>query len=311
MHRREKVLYPVKVAAILVLASIAIYVAFSAIPIVYSVYVAFTDANAKNVAPGPRLEELLKSRDRIVKHLTENRDLIIRASKEASLVLEDALETIVSLREYLEKAAPETLSIVKIRSFKGDFDSKILKAKDIILSNETPLYLNPGIRDPLDRALRILDYKVWQALEASLLLKVVITEKDIEVMRSEVIPSLDSSIEDLRVAYESLRSVERDYEGFVSASILELNRQIDELTLHFTGLDNFRKLFGDSRFPYSILKTLLFVSTSVPLKVFVGVMLAWVFSSELIYGRRILRGLLLLPWAIPVLLSITTWRMLF
>jgi arabinogalactan oligomer/maltooligosaccharide transport system permease protein len=58
-------------------------------------------------------------------------------------------------------------------------------------------------------------------------------------------------------------------------------------------------------------KTLLFVVTSVPLKVTVGVLLAFFFSTPLIWGRKIWRALLLVPWALPILLSGMTWRIMF
>ncbi|MEM2223356.1 MAG: sugar ABC transporter permease [Acidilobaceae archaeon] len=308
---RERLLYPLRVAVILIAASIIVYVAFSIFPITYSIYIAFTDANAKNIAPGPRLKELLESRDTIVKTLVDNKDIIISGSAKAYSTVSNIIVDLRDLRSHIVESTPETISVSKITSIKDSIDSKLLEVKSIVLSNETPLHLNPRIRTPLDRAMRVIDYNVWKPIESILLLRLVFTSEDLDMLRREVIPSIDYIIVSLDELQLALKSVGEDYDGFVEKAVSDIDREINELTLHFIGLDNFRKLFSDSRFPYSILKTILFTATSVPLKVIVGVMLAWVFSSEAIYGRRMLRALLLLPWAIPVLLSVTTWRILF
>jgi arabinogalactan oligomer/maltooligosaccharide transport system permease protein len=83
-------------------------------------------------------------------------------------------------------------------------------------------------------------------------------------------------------------------------------------THNFIGLENFAKLFTSPteapRFTNALYKTLLFVGISVPLKVVVGVILALFFTSTYIYGRRLLRGLALTPWALPILLSMAAWK---
>lgn len=81
----------------------------------------------------------------------------------------------------------------------------------------------------------------------------------------------------------------------------------------FIGLWNFEKLLFsiDTRFYYVLGRTFLFVATSVPLKVLVGVALAAFFNTQTVKGRNILRSLLILPWTLPAILSILTWRGLF
>ncbi|MEM1826307.1 MAG: sugar ABC transporter permease, partial [Desulfurococcaceae archaeon] len=103
----------------------------------------------------------------------------------------------------------------------------------------------------------------------------------------------------------------KDYDGYLSSVKENLLRERDKLMLKFIGLNNFIELFKDPRFYYSLYKTLLFVATSVPLKVLVGFSLALLYSSNLIIGRKWLRGLMLTPWAIPILLSGLTWNFLF
>lgn len=81
----------------------------------------------------------------------------------------------------------------------------------------------------------------------------------------------------------------------------------------FIGLKNFEKLLisGDTRFYYILGRTFLFLATSVPLKVLFGLVLAVIFNQQMIKGRGVFRSLLVLPWALPAVLSILTWRGLF
>lgn len=81
----------------------------------------------------------------------------------------------------------------------------------------------------------------------------------------------------------------------------------------FIGLSNFEELLfsGDTRFYYVLGRTFLFLATSVPLKVTFGLALAVIFNSQVIKGRNIFRSFLILPWTIPAVLSILTWRGLF
>jgi len=100
--------------------------------------------------------------------------------------------------------------------------------------------------------------------------------------------------------------------AFTSANYINIFRpDHPKYPLRFVGLDNFIKIFNDPGFKYSVYKTLLFVATSVPLKVAVGVALAFLFTSPMIWGRRVMRGLLLAPWALPVIMTIMVWRGLF
>ncbi len=99
--------------------------------------------------------------------------------------------------------------------------------------------------------------------------------------------------------------------AFTNANYINIFNPKAENPLRFIGLENFFKLFHDPGFYYSVYKTLLFVATSVPLKLAVGVMLAFLFTSPYIVGRRVMRGLLLAPWALPVVMSIMVWRGLF
>jgi len=102
-----------------------------------------------------------------------------------------------------------------------------------------------------------------------------------------------------------------DYEGYMNDVVKSAQRELESLQIRFIGLDNFVRLFNDPRFYNALYKTLLFVVTSVALKMGVGVILAIFYSSDLVIGRKALRALLIIPWAMPFLLSAVTWKFLF
>ena len=81
--------------------------------------------------------------------------------------------------------------------------------------------------------------------------------------------------------------------------------------LRFVGLDNFRWILNDSGFREAFEWTWIFVFTSVTLKVFVGVFLSLLYNSEYVKGKAIYRSLLIIPWALPLLFSVTVWKFMF
>jgi len=105
--------------------------------------------------------------------------------------------------------------------------------------------------------------------------------------------------------------LEHNYVGYMDEIIKSTKSELENLQMHFVGFENFQRLFKDPRFYNALYKTMLFVVTSVTLKISMGVLLALLYSSELIMGRKVLRALLLIPWAMPFLLSALTWKFLF
>lgn len=78
----------------------------------------------------------------------------------------------------------------------------------------------------------------------------------------------------------------------------------------FIGPRQYEKVFSDSIF-YSILgKTLLWTVVNVFFHVAIGVALA-VILHENVPGKRLFRTLLILPWAIPAVVTALTWRGMF
>jgi len=81
--------------------------------------------------------------------------------------------------------------------------------------------------------------------------------------------------------------------------------------LKFVGLDNFRWALNDPGFRSAFLWTWIFVATSVTLKVLAGIFLSILYNSRYVIGKSLYRALLIVPWALPLLFSITVWRFMF
>lgn len=79
----------------------------------------------------------------------------------------------------------------------------------------------------------------------------------------------------------------------------------------FVGLANFAFLFKRDTFKLVIFQSTLFAVTSVLLKAFLGFVLAHLMHNIPGRAQRIWRGLLLVPWVIPLALSCLGWWWLF
>ncbi len=303
-------LYPSRVAVVLVIASIALYLFFSLWPLGFSVYIAFTDANAINIAAAPKIAKLKEEKKMMIQELEENKDIIMASMRQVDSYLAKTLDSLRGLREFLAQASPEAIMEGMLDEYKREINRVFRESISIVNSNKSYLYRYTEFRESLERAYtHVSDF--WSLVDSILGFKLIPSKQDVEALREQGLPLIDSAISELRTSKELLARVASDYREFERIVVRDIDAEIEKLSVHFVGLKNFRHLFGSSYFPYSILKTLLFVVTSVPLKVAVGVLLAFFFSSPLIYGRRIMRALLLIPWSLPVLLSVTTWRILF
>jgi ABC-type sugar transport system permease subunit len=99
---------------------------------------------------------------------------------------------------------------------------------------------------------------------------------------------------------------------FISSLWLSLNRrdagrpQMDA----FVGLGNYVKLLQDDRFLSSLRITLAFSLTSVVLELVLGVAIALVLNQQF-KGRAFVRGLIILPWALPSIVSAAMWQWIY
>jgi ABC-type sugar transport system permease subunit len=78
----------------------------------------------------------------------------------------------------------------------------------------------------------------------------------------------------------------------------------------FVGLDNYLEAFGDPRFHGALWHTLFFAVTSVSLEILIGLWLALALNRAF-RGRGLVRAAVLVPWAIPTVVSALLWRFMF
>lgn len=81
-------------------------------------------------------------------------------------------------------------------------------------------------------------------------------------------------------------------------------------SFNFSGLKNYISLLQDQVFLLSIKNTFVYTIISVAFKVLFGVIMALVLNTGIRF-RSISRGLLLIPWAVPTVVSIFTWKWMF
>jgi multiple sugar transport system permease protein len=78
----------------------------------------------------------------------------------------------------------------------------------------------------------------------------------------------------------------------------------------FVGLGNYLKLLQDDRFLNSLEVTVVFSVASVILELILGVAIALVLN-ERFKGRGFVRGLIILPWAMPSIVNAAMWQWIY
>ena len=78
----------------------------------------------------------------------------------------------------------------------------------------------------------------------------------------------------------------------------------------FVGLDNYTKMFGSSVWLRSLERTAAFTAVSVLLETVVALGLALMLHRNF-RGRGLLRAAILIPWAVPTVVSATLWKTMF
>ncbi len=79
---------------------------------------------------------------------------------------------------------------------------------------------------------------------------------------------------------------------------------------HFVGLSNYSNLIHDSVFRKSLVHTLIFTFGSQIGKSVLGIGLAFLLLRKL-PGKRIVRAFVMLPWTMPISLSILAWKWMY
>jgi multiple sugar transport system permease protein len=78
----------------------------------------------------------------------------------------------------------------------------------------------------------------------------------------------------------------------------------------FVGWENYADLWTDPVAIQALLTTLTFVAVTIPLELLLGLGMALV-MNEAFRGRGLLRAVVLVPWAIPTVVSSQMWRFIF
>jgi len=78
----------------------------------------------------------------------------------------------------------------------------------------------------------------------------------------------------------------------------------------FIGLENYLEAIGDARFREALAHTLLFTVATVTIELVLGCMLALAMNRAF-RGRAAVRAAVLVPWAIPTVVSALLWRFIF
>jgi multiple sugar transport system permease protein len=97
------------------------------------------------------------------------------------------------------------------------------------------------------------------------------------------------------------------YPTFYAIFLSMLDRKMN----NFVGLDNFAFLLTRPSFQLVIFQSCLFAISAVVMKALVGFIVAHLMHNIRGRNQRIWRGLLLVPWVIPLSLSTLTWWWLF
>ena len=78
----------------------------------------------------------------------------------------------------------------------------------------------------------------------------------------------------------------------------------------FTGLDNLRFVLDDDIFRRALLNTFIFTITSQVLQMVLGTVLAFLLLRKF-RGRRLIRGLIMVPFTIPIAIGAMAWTWMF
>lgn len=96
---------------------------------------------------------------------------------------------------------------------------------------------------------------------------------------------------------------------FINGIIRSLHSfQILSQDFVFTGLRNFQLLFRDELFWRAFFNSLTWVSVCVTAQFVLSMTLALVLNSKELVARRVVRTLVLIPWAMPPVVVALTWR---
>jgi multiple sugar transport system permease protein len=99
---------------------------------------------------------------------------------------------------------------------------------------------------------------------------------------------------------------------FIDAILLSFQERFIGKTGTWVGLANYAALFADSTTPWvkAAVTTLVVTGGAVGTKFLIGMTMACVLNQDL-PARNLLRGVMFLPWAVPIVVAAYVWRFMF
>jgi multiple sugar transport system permease protein len=97
---------------------------------------------------------------------------------------------------------------------------------------------------------------------------------------------------------------------FVSAIIMTFQAKTAGAPGRFIGLGNYRELLASEQFLRTVYNTVVYTAVGVGVKFCLGLSMALVLNQER-FCNNLFRSFLLIPWAIPTVMSALNWRWIF
>ena len=97
---------------------------------------------------------------------------------------------------------------------------------------------------------------------------------------------------------------------FASAIVMTFQAKTAGAPGRFIGLDNYRELLRSEQFLRTVVNTVLYTAVGVGVKFLLGLSMALVLNQER-FCNNLFRSFLLIPWAIPTVMSALNWRWMF
>src|SRR3989475_4368508 len=97
---------------------------------------------------------------------------------------------------------------------------------------------------------------------------------------------------------------------FANAIVMTFQNKTAGAPGRFIGLGNYRELLASEQFLRTVWNTFVYTGLGVALKFCVGLGMALVLNQER-FGNNFFRSFLLIPWAIPTVISALNWRWIY
>jgi multiple sugar transport system permease protein len=97
---------------------------------------------------------------------------------------------------------------------------------------------------------------------------------------------------------------------FANAIVMTFQAKTAGAPGRFIGLDNYRELFQSEQFLRAVFNTVAYTAVGVGIKFLLGLSMALVLNQER-FCNNLFRSFLLIPWAIPTVMSALNWRWIF